>query len=172
MSLEIRAAEPGDARAVAAIHDEAVLAGTATFRTEPRPLADVEALIGDVRPFLVAERANEVVGWAGAAAYEDSNPYYAGVGEVAVYVGSSARGQGAGGALLEGLAHAAVDAGMFKLVAKVFTTNEQSLRLFERCGYTQVGTHVRHGRVRGDWKDVVVLEKHLMPRFNPSNERA
>jgi len=161
VSFEIRDAQLGDARAVAAIHEEAVLAGNATFRTEPRPLADVETLIDDERPLLVADRDGEVVGWAATAAYEESNPYYAGVGEVAVYVGSGARGQGAGGALLETLAQAASEAHMFKLVAKVFTTNKQSLRLFERCGYTPVGTHARHGRVRGEWKDVVVLEKLL-----------
>ncbi len=51
----------------------------------------------------------------------------------------------------------------FKLVAKVFTTNEASLRLFERMGYQRVGTHFRHGRLRGEWKDVVVLEKLLEP---------
>ncbi len=161
MSLNVRDAQPGDAGAVSAIHNEAVLTGNATFRTEPRPLADVVALIADVRPFLVAERDDQVVGWAGAAPYEEANPYYAGVGEVAVYVRSAARGEGAGAALLEALAKASTETGMFKLVAKVFTTNTQSLRLFERCGYTPVGTHVRHGRVRGEWKDVVVLEKLL-----------
>lgn len=161
MSVHVRDAEPADAGAVAAIHDEAVLTGNATFRTDPRPVADVVSLIGDVRPFLVAERRGEVIGWAGAAAYEESNPYYAGVGEVAVYVASSARGEGAGAALLEALARASSGAGMFKLVAKVFTTNTPSLRLFARCGYSQVGTHTRHGRVRGEWKDVVVLEKLL-----------
>jgi phosphinothricin acetyltransferase len=117
------------------------------------------ALIEDARPFLVAERDGQVVGWAGAAAYEESNPYYAGVGEVAVYVGSKARGDGAGAALLQALSEVSAEAGMFKLVAKVFTTNTRSLRLFERCGYIQVGTHVRHGRLRGEWKDVVVLER-------------
>ena len=161
MSAEIRVAEPGDAEAVSAIHDEAVMAGNATLRSEPRPLADVETMIAGVRPFLVFESDGRVVGWAGAAAYEESNPFYDGVGEVAVYVAEDARSQGAGSALLDALAHAAVESGMFKLVAKVFTTNTGSLRLFERAGYTTVGTHLRHGELRGEWKDVVVLERLL-----------
>ena len=161
MNPDIREAELGDAEAIAAIHDEAVVAGNATFRTEPRPLADVEALIGDVRPFLVALLDDDVAGWAGAAAYEESNPHYDGVGEVAVYVSGAARGRGIGGTLLAALSGEAAGAGMFKLVAKVFTTNENSLRLFKRAGYSVVGTHVRHGRLRGEWKDVVVLEKLL-----------
>ena len=161
MSLTLREAEPGDAEAIAAIHDESVLAGNATLRSEPRPVAEVEAIIAREDPFLVAVEDGDVVGWASVGPYEESNPYYGGVGEVAVYVGSRARGLGAGSALLEGAAEAARSSGKFKLVAKVFTTNDASLRLFARMGYETVGTHHRHGRLRGEWKDVVVLEKNL-----------
>ena len=157
--MELRDATLDDAKAVAAIHDEAVLAGNATLRSEPRPVSEVEAIIAGENPFLVAVDEGDVVGWASLGPYEESNPYYAGVGEVAVYVASAARGRGAGSALLEGAAEAARRSGKFKLVAKVFTTNEASLRLFERAGYTAVGTHVRHGLLRGEWKDVTVLEK-------------
>jgi L-amino acid N-acyltransferase YncA len=161
VSLELRDARPGDAEAIAGIHDEAVLAGNSTFRSEPRPVAQVEAVLRKGDPFLVALDSAEVVGWAAVGPYEESNPYYAGVGEVAVYVSSAARGRGAGAALLDSIATAALAAGRFKLVAKVFTTNEASLRLFERAGYSRVGTHIRHGRLHGEWKDVVVLEKLL-----------
>ena len=161
--VEIRPAQVSDARAVAAIHDAAVKAGGATFRTRSRPLADVAVLIADGRPFLVAVAQRSVVGWASAAAYETGNPYYDGVAEVAVYVDEAARGLGTGKALLEALAKACEAAGIFKLVAKVFDTNEVSLRLFERGGYRTVGVHLRHGILRGEWKDVVVLERFLGP---------
>jgi phosphinothricin acetyltransferase len=167
VSLTIRKAEPGDAEAIAAIHDEAVLAGNATLRSEPRPLEEVRAVLGQGHPFLVAEDGAEVVGWASAGPYEESNPYYSGVREAAVYVAGTARGKGAGQALLDALAERAAAANTFKLVAKVFTTNEASLRLFERAGYSEVGTHLRHGQLRGEWKDVVVLEKHLQPGSDP-----
>ncbi|MDQ3759229.1 MAG: GNAT family N-acetyltransferase [Actinomycetota bacterium] len=146
---------------MAAIHDAAVRVGGATFRTAPRPLDEVEALIREERPFLVATRDSEVVGWAAAGLYEPGNPSYDGVAEVAVYVAETARGAGAGTLLLAALAEAAEDVGIFKLVAKVFTTNTESLRLFERAGYATVGTHFRHGCLRGEWRDVVVLEKLL-----------
>jgi len=161
VSIEIRNAALGDAEAVGAIHDEAVLAGNATLRTKPRPIAEVEAQLERTRPFLVALIDGDIVGWAGAAAYEEGNPYYDGVGEVAVYVAGAARGHGVGRALLDALAEAALSGGVFKLVAKVFTTNTNSIRLFERTGYSQVGIHVRHGRLHDEWKDVVVLEKLL-----------
>ena len=161
MSLTIREAAPGDAEVIAAIHDESVLAGNATLRSEPRPLEEVRAVLGQGHPFLVAEDGGTVVGWASAGPYEESNPYYANVREAAVYVSGAARGRGVGRALLDGLAEQALETGAFKLVAKVFTTNEASLRLFGRAGYDEVGRHVRHGRLRGEWKDVVVLEKLL-----------
>ncbi len=167
MSLTIREAAPGDAEAIAAIHDEAVLAGNATLRSEPRPLEEVRAALGQGHPFLVAEDGGEVVGWAAAGPYEESNPYYANVREAAVYVSGTARGRGVGRSLLDGLAERALQAGAFKLVAKVFTTNEPSLRLFERAGYSEVGTHTRHGRLRGEWKDVVVLEQLIGPGSDP-----
>jgi L-amino acid N-acyltransferase YncA len=167
VSITLREAEPGDAEAIAAIHDEAVMAGNATLRSEPRPVSEVEAIISKDHPFLVAEEEGTVLGWASIGPYEESNPYYAGVGEVAVYVGSAARGRGVGGALLEAAAISAREAEKFKLVAKVFTTNEASLRLFERMGYQRVGTHFRHGRLRGEWKDVVVLEKSLNAGSDP-----
>jgi L-amino acid N-acyltransferase YncA len=36
-----------------------------------------------------------------------------------------------------------------------------SLRLFEQAAFRVVGTHHRHGRLDGAWKDVVVLEKAI-----------
>ena len=53
--------------------------------------------------------------------------------------------------------------GVHKLVAKIFTTNEPSIALFQRCGFSEVGTHLRHGRLDGEWKDVVVMERSATP---------
>jgi L-amino acid N-acyltransferase YncA len=161
VSLRIRPAEPGDSEAIAEIHTQGVAERIATFRAEPRSVEDVRAQMGSGRPLLVAERDGKVLGWAGVGPYDDSSPWYAGVGEATVYVAREARGAGAGRALLEALERAAVAAGGYKLIAKIFDTNEPSLRLFETCGYERVGVHRRHGRLDGAWKDVVVLEKLL-----------
>ena len=84
---------------------------------------------------LVAERDGEIVAWAGIGPYDDASDWYSGIGEAAVYVARDARRIGAGLALLEALERAAEDAGRYKLIAKIFDTNEPSLRLFERAGY-------------------------------------
>lgn len=161
MSLRIRAAEAGDAGAIAEIHNQGVAERVATFRADPRPLSDVAAAIDIGRLLLVADRGGTIVGWAGVGPYDDASTWYAGVGEATVYVDRGARGQGVGRRLLAALEQAAVAGGHYKLIAKIFTTNEASLGLFEGLGYARVGVHRRHGRLDGDWRDVVVLEKPL-----------
>jgi phosphinothricin acetyltransferase len=114
------------------------------------------------RPFLVAvSEGGEVVGFAKAGAYDDLSHYYEGVGEATIFLDRDWRGAGLGRALLDALADAAREAGLFKLTAKIMAGNEPSLRLFAACGYRIVGTHERHGRLDGAWRDVVVVERAL-----------
>lgn len=46
-----------------------------------------------------------------------------------------------------------------KLVGKLFSANEASIELAHRCGFRVVGTHLRHGRLEGDRKGVLVVER-------------
>ena len=72
-----------------------------------------------------------------------------------------ARRGGVAAALLTGLAEEAPKAGLHKFVAKIFTSNQASIELFRRAGYREVGIHRRHGRLEGEWKDVLVMERLL-----------
>jgi L-amino acid N-acyltransferase YncA len=110
---------------------------------------------------VVCERDDEVIGFAKADPYEDRSHYYGGIGEATVYVAREARGTGTGRALLEGLVDAARGRGLHKLTAKIFASNEASIGLFGSCGFRTVGTHLRHGRLEGEWVDVVLLERSL-----------
>jgi L-amino acid N-acyltransferase YncA len=161
LSVTIRPASAGDAGTIAEIHNQGVSDRTATFRTDPRTADDVLADLDSGQPVLVAERDRAIVGWAGAAPYDEVHPWYAGVGEATIWVDRSARRTGAGRALLAALDEAAAKHGFFKLTARIFASNQASVRLFENAGYRTVGTHLRHGRLDGRWKDVVVLEKPL-----------
>ena len=151
----IRPATTADAPAIAAIYNQGIAERQATFETEPRRPGEVEADL-----LLVAERDGRVLGWAAVSAYSDRGAY-AGVGEYAIYVDSGARGQGVGRDLLDALAGAALGAGYHKLVGKLFTTNEASIALARRCGFREVGVHERHGRLDGEWRDVLVVERSL-----------
>jgi L-amino acid N-acyltransferase YncA len=86
---------------------------------------------------------------------------YAGIGEHAVYVASEARRLGVGHTLLEALAVASEQAGLYKLTSRIFTTNTPSIALHEASGFTIVGTQRRHGRLDGVWRDCVLVERLL-----------
>ena len=63
--------------------------------------------------------------------------------------------------MLDALADAAEQRGAYKLVGKIFTSNQPSIELVRRCGFRGVGVHRRHGRLDGEWKDVLVVERLL-----------
>ena len=53
--------------------------------------------------------------------------------------------------------------GYWKLIAKLFTDNRPSIALGRACGFRDVGVHLRHGRLDGRWRDVLVTERLLGP---------
>jgi L-amino acid N-acyltransferase YncA len=158
----IRAAREPDAEAIADIYNEGIATRLATFETESRAASDVAAWLaaGERLPVLVAEEDEEVLGWARILAYSD-RPVYEGVGEVSVYVTERARGQGLGTALLEALQQRATELGYWKLLGKLFTANAASVGMVRRCGWREVGMHHRHGRLDGEWRDVLLVERVL-----------
>jgi phosphinothricin acetyltransferase len=162
-AVNVRPAEAADAEAIRAIYNDGIAGRQATFETTPRSVADVLAWFDGARPFLVAEDSEQrVVGWARVSAYSD-RCVYEGVGEHGVYVAPAARGQGVGRRLLEELSAAAESAGYYKLTSRVFTTNEASLAVHRAAGFFEVGVQPRHGRLDGEWKDCVLVERLLGP---------
>jgi L-amino acid N-acyltransferase YncA len=159
--MVIRPAQAGDAEAVAKIYNHGIAERQATFETRARRLHDVAAWLDEARPFLVATGDDgTVLGFARVSAYSVRKAY-AGVGEHGVYVAADARGRGVGKALLDALAEAAEEAGYYKLTSRVFTTNAASLALHRSAGFTEVGIQRRHGRLDGEWKDTVLVERLL-----------
>jgi len=159
-TVTIRAAAAGDADAIAAIYNEGIEDRVATFETHPRTAADVVAWFGDGLPFIVAESRGAVVGFARVSPYSD-RCVYAGVGEHGVYVARSARGRGLGRALLDALCDAAAATGLYKLTSRIFTDNGASRAAHRAAGFEEVGVQRRHGRLDGEWKDCVLVERLL-----------
>jgi L-amino acid N-acyltransferase YncA len=156
--LRVRRASPSDAAAVVAIYNEGIAERQATFETEARRPRDVIGqLTSSSHPALVAEVGGEVVGWAWTARYSEREAY-AGVADCSVYVRAAARGRRVGTRLTQNLATEAELRGFHKLLGKLFATNEASVRLVRRCGFREVGVHRAHGRLDGEWRDVVLVE--------------
>jgi L-amino acid N-acyltransferase YncA len=154
----VRHARETDRAAIAEIYNEGIREGRSTFETEPRTAGDIDGwLASPTQPVLVAESGGAVVGWARVAPYSP-RPCYAGVVEGSVYVLARERGRGLGSALVAALCEEAERAGFHKIVGRLFADNEPSRRLVLRHGFREVGLHLRHGRLDGDWRDVLVVE--------------
>jgi L-amino acid N-acyltransferase YncA len=153
----IRPAADGDAESIARIWNEGIEDRGATFDIEVRSAQSVlERLRG--RPALVAERDGAVIGFAAAWAYS-ARACYAGISELSIYISRDARGAGAGGALLRALIADCERRGNWKVIGKLFAENAASRALLARAGFREVGVHHRHGKLDGEWRDVVLVEK-------------
>jgi len=161
--LHTRLATPSDAADIAAIYNEGIADRIATFETEPRTPEQLRAQLidkGDRFPTVVVERNGQVIAWASAGPYRN-RPAYAGVAEHSVYVARAARGTGAGRAALEAFCRAYAERGFWKIVSRIFPENVASLALHERCGFRVVGVYQRHGKLEGEWRDCVIVERLL-----------
>jgi L-amino acid N-acyltransferase YncA len=162
-NLRVRPATLADAAAIARIYNQGIEDRQATFETDPRSAQDIERLLlekGDHYPTVVVERAGSVIAWASTSSYR-ARPCYAPIAEHSVYVDRDQRGAGAGRLALEGLIQEAERRGFLKLVSRIFPENQASLALHERVGFRQVGVYQRHGKLDGQWRDCVIVERLL-----------
>jgi len=167
IQVQTRAATRADAAAIAEIYTEGIEDGLATFETEPRTSADVEAWFEGPGPIVVAERDGRVVAWAAATPYRPDRAVYSSVAEFSVYVAREARGHGVGRATLDALVQASETAGLWKLVSRIFPENEASLALCRSAGFREVGLYRRHAKLRGEWRDCVIVERLLGEAAEP-----
>jgi phosphinothricin acetyltransferase len=59
---------------------------------------------------------------------------------------------------LQALVDAARNAGLWKLLSRIFPENQASRALVRSVGFREVGIYERHGRLDGRWRDVVIVE--------------
>ena len=164
MSIQIRAALPSDASAIAAIYNQGIVERSATFETTLRSAEDMlERIKVAARfPVLVAvEPDGTVLGWAGISPYR-ARACYAGVADFSVYFDSKARGRGVGKQLLNALIETAATLGYWKLLSRAFPFNTASRALCRACGFREVGTYEKHAKLGDSWLDVVIVER-LIP---------
>jgi phosphinothricin acetyltransferase len=154
--IDVRDLGPLDWPEVAAIFEDGIRSGNATFEQSPPSWEAWEAAHSDIR--LVAELDGRVVGWAALSPTSERN-CYRGVAENSVYVAEAAQGRGVGRALLDELIARSEAAGIWTLEAGIFPENKASLRLHLGCGFRLVGVRERLGGMDGEFRDVLLLER-------------
>ena len=155
--MKVEALVPADWPAVAAIYEDGLDIGT--FE-ELVPTWDEWDRSHLVWPRLVARADGVVLGWAALAPYSERE-CYRGVTENSIYVAREARGRGVGRVLLEELCTAADEARIWTIQASILAGNDASIALHEACGFRIVGTRERLAKKRGEWRDVVLMERRV-----------
>lgn len=161
--IEIRAASPADAEAIAAIYAHHVLHGTASFDEEPPSVAFWRDKITAVQarhwPFLVATE-DELLGYCYATQFRDRAAYKF-TCENSVYVHPDHLGKGVGRRLLAALIPAAREAGFKQMIAVIGGAESASVALHRASGFNQAGRMKSVGFKFGQWLDSVYMQLNL-----------
>ncbi|MFC9430192.1 GNAT family N-acetyltransferase [Streptomyces sp. NPDC056987] len=161
----VRPAAPADLHAVAGIYAHYVLHSVVTFEEVP-PTADdwlrrFQDLTSRDAPFLVAEVAGEVAGYAYAGPWRP-RPAYRNTVEDTIYLSPRHTGMGLGSALLGTLVERCARAGRRRMVAVIADTGQDaSAALHRRFGFTHAGRLTEVGYKHGRWVDTVLMERDL-----------
>jgi len=165
----IRDSRDTDLQAIQAIYAHHVRHGTASFELEPPDLDEfrrrrAEVLRGGF-PYLVAESADGVLGYAYASPFR-TRPAYRFTVEDSIYVDRDAIGRGVGRALLAGLIVRCEAGGWRQMVAVIGdSANVASIGLHAACGFRFAGVMRASGWKFGRWLDTVLMQRELGEGF-------
>lgn len=153
----IREASAADAASIAEIYNHYVEHTVVTFEETLVSAADFAARIASVHvsgfPWLVAEEAGRVLGYAYATKWKERSAYRFSA-EVTVYLAPTATGRGIG-KLLYGALFPLLDArGLHALMGGITLPNEASVALHEKFGMRKVAHFDEVGFKFGRWLDV------------------
>jgi phosphinothricin acetyltransferase len=161
----LRPSTEADLPAITRIYGHAVLHGTGTFELEVPDAAEMarrrDAVLGNGLPWLVAERAGQVLGYAYANHFRPRRAYRFCL-EDSIYLDEAARGHGVGRLLLaELLAQCAARGGRQMLAVIGDSANAGSVGVHRACGFEDTGVFKAAGWKFGRWLDVVLMQKAL-----------
>lgn len=161
----IRPSVEDDARALAAIYGHHVLHGFGTFEEVPPTPAEMairrRAVVERGLPYLVAEEAGKVLGFAYAGPFRPRAAYRYTV-EDSVYVAPDAMGRGVGKAVLTEVLAACEAFGVRQVIAVIGDSgNAGSIGLHASLGFSHAGVGKGFGWKHGRWVDIVWMQKAL-----------
>jgi phosphinothricin acetyltransferase len=169
--LCIRPTRSDDIAAITGIYAHAVRHGTASFEIDPPDAEEMlrryQALASAGFPYLVAEQAGGIAGYAYAGPYR-MRPAYRWTVEDSVYVAESAQRRGVGQALLARLIEESEARGFRQMIAVIGDSAQTpSIALHRAAGFRMIGTLEAVGFKFGRWLDSVLMQRPLGGRGNP-----
>ena len=161
----VRASTTEDATALAEIYGHHVLNGFGTFEEVPPSVQDMaarrQAIVERGLPYLVAEDAGRILGFAYAGPFRPRAAYRYTV-EDSVYVAPEAIGRGVGKAMLAAVLRDCEAFGIRQVVAVIGDSqNAGSIALHSGLGFEHAGVGRSLGWKHGRWVDIVWMRKAL-----------
>jgi L-amino acid N-acyltransferase YncA len=161
----IRPAVPNDLAAITRIYAHAVRHGTASFEIDPPGQDEMTRRFEDLRgggfPYLVAEDAGSVAGYAYAGPYR-ARPAYRFTVEDSIYVAAGSQRRGIGRALLDRPIQEAEERGFRQMIAVIGDSNQpSSTALHAAAGFRIIGTLAAVGFKFDRWLDCVLMQRAL-----------
>jgi L-amino acid N-acyltransferase YncA len=161
----IRRSLESDLPQITAIYGWNVLNGTGTFELEAPDLAEMTRRRDDVLskglPWLVAERAGQILGYAYANHFRPRRAYRFCL-EDSIYLADAARGQGVGKALLAELLTQCEALGARQMLAVIGdSANAGSIGVHKSLGFEHTGLLKASGWKFDAWRDVVIMQRAL-----------
>ena len=165
--IDIRAATPDDAPAIAAIYAPYVLSGTVSFETEApdtKLICSRMAASDGLYPWMVVTNGDPdgggVIGYAYASKFRE-RPAYRYVVETSIYMAGPAQGQGAGRLLYGALMDTLRAQNFTQAIAVLSMPNDYLIRLHESVGFQRAGQYREIGYKQGRWVDVGFFQREL-----------
>ena len=164
-AFRIREAVEADVREITAIYADEVKHGIATFEEMVPTADDMAARLAHIKchalPYLVAERAGTVLGYAYAGQFHARAAYRYTL-EDTVYIHEDARRQGVGKALLEALLARSEAIGARQMIALIsYTPDSGSIALHTQQGFRPIGILKAVGYKFGRWLDVAYMQRQI-----------
>jgi L-amino acid N-acyltransferase YncA len=169
----IRYALTADLGAILDIYNDAILNTTSVYYYRPHTIEDMlswyEKKINDGFPVLVFEGKNRVIGFATFGSFR-ARPAYKYTVEHSVYVHRNHRRKGVGTRLVTELIKIANERGYATMLAGIDSSNEVSMIMHEKLGFTNCGTIKRVGYKFGKWLNVTFYQYELWGPITPKEE--
>ena len=166
MTIDIRPARATDIPVITRIYAQAVEHGTASFELTPPDENEMrrrmQHLLADNFPYLTAEIAGTVCGYAYAGPYR-ARPAYRWTVEDSVYIAPDMYRRGVGRALLKALIEASEASGFRQMIAVIGDSTKQasSVGLHMALGFRHVGILQDVGFKHSRWLDSVLMQRAL-----------
>ncbi len=156
----IRDGREQDYPTIAAIYNQAILAGGITFHEQTVSAAYIHKWVAkfcDRESLLVLENNAQILGWGVVKQYSDRSGYRF-CCETSIYLDDAVRGKGYGNLLQKALLTKVTELNYHHVVLKIVATNQSSIRFHEKFGFEIVGTQKEIGFTQGRWQDVVIMQ--------------